>query len=171
MVPATDPRTVVDDATTINRQRKMELTHRYRLAGGYEGGFQRLPGRFPFLDGISPSRLRTHPGILSDGEAICFSGRAWRLHIWPGMGIEESPGEHFVYPLFCSDDTFWLVSIPALRHGFGSRARRRSADPPTPDSVADRLVTISMFPTRSSIRDIYTFLIPFAHSPSFRTAT
>ena len=54
-----------------------------------------------------------HSRVRSDGEAICFSGRAWRLaHLaWHGMGIEESRGEHTVRLLSCFDDTFLFFGL------------------------------------------------------------
>jgi len=58
------------------------------------------------------------PGLRWNTERLsAFQGGHGGLRIWPGMGIEESPGEHFVYPLFCSDDTFgFLVSTLAIYH-------------------------------------------------------
>lgn len=51
------------------------------------------------------------PGFDQTERRSAFQGGYGALTFglaWDGMGIEESPGEHVVYPLFCSDDTFFL---------------------------------------------------------------
>jgi hypothetical protein len=53
------------------------------------------------------------------------------------MGIEESPGEHFAYPLFCSDDTSGL-----FRHRLFATALA---------AVLEKKLLIRQHPTHSPI--------------------